>query len=218
MKPSPLLPGRPAVRHGALLEHSVTPAARERGRCSRRWERGRGSSVQPPPPCGKRRRRPATMEDSSKSAATGRTGRRRTSMWVKGKILGTMKEEYSKTRGKIKYLNTYRLEPFNKFQDQLVRSKAQAILTNKLQETKYDAGSSPSLCTSLSEEILKATKEMGFDRYKYVVTVLIAEKAGQSINVASRWVWDVQRDTWVSAECETKTFIALALIMACYYE
>uniref|UniRef100_A0A8C2SU90 Dynein light chain Tctex-type 2 n=1 Tax=Coturnix japonica TaxID=93934 RepID=A0A8C2SU90_COTJA len=140
------------------------------------------------------------------------------SVLFRAQIVGTMKEEYSKTRGKIKYLNTYRLEPFNKFQDQLVRSKAQAILTNKLQETKYDAGSSPSLCTSLSEEILKATKEMGFDRYKYVVTVLIAEKAGQSINVASRWVWDVQRDTWVSAECETKTFIALALIMACYYE
>lgn len=80
--------------------------------------------------------------------------------------LTPMKEECSsKTTAKIKFLNTYRLEPYNKFQDQLVRGRAQAILT-----------------------------------------------------VASRWVWDVQRDTWVSAKCETETFIALALIMACYYE
>ncbi|XP_042745444.1 dynein light chain Tctex-type protein 2 [Lagopus leucura] len=136
--------------------------------------------------------------------------------------LAPMKEECfsgsSKTTAKIKYLNTYRLEPYNKFQDRLVRDKAQAILMNKLQQAKYDADSSPSLCASLSEEILKATKEMGFDRYKYVVTVLIVEKAGQAINVASRWVWDVQRDTWISAKYETETFIALALITACYYE
>ncbi|NXV47065.1 TC1D3 protein, partial [Uria aalge] len=119
---------------------------------------------------------------------------------------------------KIRYANTYRLEPRNKVRDYLVRDKAQAILTNRLQETKYDGASSPSLCASISEEILKAVKAFGFDRYKYVVSILIVEKAGQAINVASRWVWDVQRDTWVSAKCETETFIALALVMACYYD
>ncbi|XP_065591933.1 dynein light chain Tctex-type protein 2 [Cyrtonyx montezumae] len=127
-------------------------------------------------------------------------------------------EDSSKTTAKIKYLNTYRLEPYNKFQDCLIRDKAQAILTDKIQDAKYNAVSSPSLCASISEKILMAAKEMGFDRYKYVVTELIVEKAGQAINVASRWVSDVQRDTWISAKYETKTFIALALIMACYYD
>ncbi|XP_010003739.1 PREDICTED: tctex1 domain-containing protein 3 [Chaetura pelagica] len=121
-------------------------------------------------------------------------------------------------RAKIKCVNTYRLESRNKFQDYLVRKKAQAILTNKLQDAQYSGDSSPSLCASISEEILKAVKEMDFDRYKYVVSVLIVEKAGQAMNVASRWVWDAQRDSWVSAKCETETFIALALVMACYYE
>ncbi|KFV02807.1 Tctex1 domain-containing protein 3, partial [Tauraco erythrolophus] len=119
---------------------------------------------------------------------------------------------------KIRYANTYRLQSHNRFRDYLVRDKAQAILTNTLQQAKYDGVSSPSLCASISEEILKAVKELNFDRYKYVVSVLIVEKAGQAITVASRWVWDVQRDTWVSAKCETETFIALALVMACYYE
>ncbi|NXI56550.1 TC1D3 protein, partial [Chloroceryle aenea] len=113
--------------------------------------------------------------------------------------------------------NTYRLEPRNKFQDYLVRAKAEAILMVELHQAKYDAISSPSLCASISEEILKAVKELNFDRYKYVVSVLIVEKADQAMNVASRWVWDAERDTWVSAKCETATFIALALVMACYY-
>ncbi|XP_074781218.1 dynein light chain Tctex-type protein 2 isoform X1 [Athene noctua] len=119
---------------------------------------------------------------------------------------------------KTRYTNTYRLESHNKFRDYLVRDRAQAILTNKLQQDKYDGVSSPSLCASISEEILKAVKELDFDRYKYVVSVLIVEKAGQAMNVASRWVWDAQRDTWVSAKYETETFIALALVMACYYD
>ncbi|KAK2522597.1 Tcte3 [Columba livia] len=90
--------------------------------------------------------------------------------------------------------------------------------SNKLGEAKYNGVSSPSLCASISEEILRAVKELDFDRYKYVVSVLIVEKAGQAMKVASRWVWDAQKDNWVSAKCETETFIALALVMACYYE
>ncbi|XP_068009814.1 dynein light chain Tctex-type protein 2 isoform X1 [Melanerpes formicivorus] len=121
-------------------------------------------------------------------------------------------------RAKIRYANTYRLESHKKFRDYLVRDKAQAILMNKLQQAKYDGISSPSLCASVSEEILKAVKELDFDRYKYVVSVLIVEKAGQAMNVASRWVWDAQRDSWVSAKFESETFMALALIMACYYD
>ncbi|NXG15715.1 TC1D3 protein, partial [Grallaria varia] len=114
--------------------------------------------------------------------------------------------------------NTYRLESRNKLRDCLVRNKAQEILTNKLQQAKYDGVSIPPLCASISEEILKAVKDFGFDRYKYVVSVLIVEKADQAMIVASRCLWDVQRDTWVSAKCETDTFIALALVMACYYD
>ncbi|XP_041324952.1 dynein light chain Tctex-type protein 2 [Pyrgilauda ruficollis] len=121
-------------------------------------------------------------------------------------------------KAKPKNRNTYRLEPRTKVQDGLLRDKAQAILTNKLQEATYDGASSPFLCASVSEEILNAVKELDYDRYKYVVSVLIVEKANQAMIVASRCLWDAQRDTWVSAKCETDTFIALALVMACYYD
>ncbi|XP_074846328.1 dynein light chain Tctex-type protein 2 [Carettochelys insculpta] len=119
---------------------------------------------------------------------------------------------------KIRYANTYQMEPYKKFQAHLVRNKAQHILTQRLQETSYNGETSASLCTSISEEILTAVKNMRFDRYKYVVTVLIIQKTGQAIKISSRWVWDVARDNWVSATCETESFVSLALIFACYYE
>uniref|UniRef100_A0A8C8RNN0 T-complex-associated-testis-expressed 3 n=1 Tax=Pelusios castaneus TaxID=367368 RepID=A0A8C8RNN0_9SAUR len=119
---------------------------------------------------------------------------------------------------KIKYANTYRMEPYRKFQAHLVRNRAQQILMVELQKIKYNGETGISLCTSISEEILTAIKDMGFDRYKYVVTVLIVQKTGQAIQISSRGVWDVARDNWVSAKCETESFISLALIIACYYE
>ncbi|OXB73811.1 UNVERIFIED_CONTAM: hypothetical protein H355_013312 [Colinus virginianus] len=100
-------------------------------------------------------------------------------------------DDLTETTAEVKYLDTNRLEPCNKFQDCLIRDKAQAILTNKLQHAKYDAASSPSLCASISEEILTAAKEMGFGRYKYVVTVLIVEKAGQAMNVSKHLIHNV---------------------------
>ncbi|NWV40152.1 TC1D3 protein, partial [Grantiella picta] len=117
---------------------------------------------------------------------------------------------------KPKCPNTYRLEPREKVQESVIRDKAQTILMNKLQGANYDGASSAFLCASISEEILKAVKGLNYERYKYVVSVLIVEKANQAMIVGSRCLWDAQRDTWVSAKCETDTFIALALVMACY--
>ncbi|XP_019382848.1 PREDICTED: tctex1 domain-containing protein 3 [Gavialis gangeticus] len=123
-----------------------------------------------------------------------------------------------KAMTKLRYANTYRMEPNSKFQAHLVGKKIQQILTNRLQKVNYDGAASNFLCTSISEEIIASVKAMGFDRYKYVVTVLTVEKTGQAINIASRWLWDVARDDWVSAKCEMESFVVLALLVACYFE
>ncbi|KYO18753.1 tctex1 domain-containing protein 3 isoform B [Alligator mississippiensis] len=70
-----------------------------------------------------------------------------------------------KAMTKMRYANTYRMEPNNKFQAHLVRKKIQQMLT-----------------------------------------------------IASRWLWDVARDDWVSAKCEMESFVVLALLVACYFE
>lgn len=41
----------------------------------------------------------------------------------------TRRLPFRPSRAKIKYANTYRLEPYHKFRDYLVRDKVQAILT-----------------------------------------------------------------------------------------
>ncbi|XP_060098587.1 dynein light chain Tctex-type protein 2 [Heteronotia binoei] len=117
-----------------------------------------------------------------------------------------------------KYANTYRMEPYRTFEAHVIRKKAEDILKNTLQDFKYDGSNAVSMCLILSEDILTAVKEQGFDRYKYIVQVFMVEKSGQSIHIASRWVWDAARDNWVSALHETENCVTVALIIAGYYE
>ncbi|KAH0622462.1 hypothetical protein JD844_024796 [Phrynosoma platyrhinos] len=117
-----------------------------------------------------------------------------------------------------KYANTYRMEPYRKCEAHVVRKKVEEILKNKLQDFKYSGPIAASTCTDLANNILAAVTELGFDRYKYIVQVFLVEKTGQSIHIASRWVWDVARDNWIQGQYETENYVIVALIIACYYE
>ncbi|XP_054857178.1 dynein light chain Tctex-type protein 2 [Eublepharis macularius] len=117
-----------------------------------------------------------------------------------------------------KYANTYRMEPYRTFEAHIIRKKAEEILKNILQDYQYDGSNAAAKCLILSEDILAAVKDQDFDRYKYIVQVFMVEKSGQSIHIASRWVWDATRDNWVSALYETENYVTVALIIAAYYE
>ncbi|KAM6460799.1 dynein light chain Tctex-type protein 2 isoform 1-T1 [Liasis olivaceus] len=117
-----------------------------------------------------------------------------------------------------KYANTYRMEPYRKCEAHILRKKAEDILKQKLQDFKYTGYNGAITCTAVTEDLLAGVKELGFDRYKYIVQAFLVEKTGQSVHIASRWVWDVTRDTWVQAECETEKYVMVAVIVASYYE
>lgn len=53
-----------------------------------------------------------------------------------------------------------------------------------LQDYKYDGSNAASKCAFISEDMLAAVKDQGFDRYKYIVQVFMVEKSGQSIHVS----------------------------------
>ncbi|XP_072500050.1 dynein light chain Tctex-type protein 2 [Notamacropus eugenii] len=123
-----------------------------------------------------------------------------------------------KTMGKVKYANTYKMEPPRKFQAQTVQRKVQQILTDKLKNLKYDEGTFSSLSLELADRVLAAVKEFAFSRYKYIIKIILIQKTGQSINICSRWIWDVAWDTWLEAKHEAESYIALALVYALYFE
>ncbi|KAM6180605.1 dynein light chain Tctex-type protein 2 [Erethizon dorsatum] len=127
-------------------------------------------------------------------------------------------KEWKSALSKLKFANSYRMEPLKKFQAHSVETKVQQILKESLKDVKYDDRGLSHLSLQLADQILSAVKEFGYHRYKFIIKVLFIQKAGQAINVASRWIWDVAWDNWVEAKHETESYVALALVFAVYYE
>ncbi|XP_019515019.1 PREDICTED: tctex1 domain-containing protein 3 isoform X1 [Hipposideros armiger] len=127
-------------------------------------------------------------------------------------------KEWKSTLAKLRFANSYRMEPLKKFQAYSVETKVQQILKESLKDVKYDEKVFSHLSLELADRILLAVKEFGYYRYKFIIKVLFIQKTGQAINVASQWIWDVKWDSWVAAKHETETYVALALVFAVYCE
>ncbi|KAF6073029.1 t-complex-associated-testis-expressed 3 [Phyllostomus discolor] len=127
-------------------------------------------------------------------------------------------KEWKSALARLKFANTYRMEPPKKFQAHSVETKVQRILKDNLKDVKYDDKVFSRLSLELADCIMSVVKEFGYQRYKFIVKVLLIQKTGQAINVASQWIWDVAWDSWVAAKHETETYVALALVFALYCE
>ncbi|XP_036982082.2 dynein light chain Tctex-type protein 2 [Artibeus jamaicensis] len=131
---------------------------------------------------------------------------------------GDLGKEWKSALARLKFANTYRMEPPKKFRAQAVETKVQRILTESLKDVKYDDTVFSHLSLELADSMLLAVKEFGYQRYKFIIKVLFIQKTGQAINVASQWIWDVAWDSWVAVKHETETYMALTLIFALYCE
>nr|XP_014349476.1 PREDICTED: tctex1 domain-containing protein 3 [Latimeria chalumnae] len=119
---------------------------------------------------------------------------------------------------KVKFANTYRMEPKKSFQSYVVKKKASQILEEKLEKIKYNADTCRQFTLSLAEEIIASIKECGFDRYKFIVKVFIVEKKSQGIKIVSRGLWDTSKDEWTAITFENPSLFATAVIFSVYFE
>ncbi|XP_072822359.1 dynein light chain Tctex-type protein 2 [Vicugna pacos] len=127
-------------------------------------------------------------------------------------------KEWKSALAKLKFANSYRMEPLKKFQAHSVETKVQQVLKESLKDVKYNDQVFSHLSLELADRILSAVKEFGYYRYKFIIKILFIQKTGQAINVASRWIWDVAWDSWVAVKHEAETYVALALVFALYCE
>uniref|UniRef100_A0AC11EEC4 Dynein light chain Tctex-type 2B n=1 Tax=Ovis aries TaxID=9940 RepID=A0AC11EEC4_SHEEP len=92
--------------------------------------------------------------------------------------------------------NTYILRPIfqQRFRPSVVKDCIHAVLKEELANAEYSPEEMPQLTKHLSENIKDKLKEMGFDRYKMVVQVVIGEQRGEGVFMAARCFWDADTD------------------------
>ncbi|CAF0939788.1 unnamed protein product, partial [Brachionus calyciflorus] len=116
--------------------------------------------------------------------------------------------------------NTYRLGPGEgqKFNVSKVQKLVNDILSNHLENVKYEPNKCKDLVQLLSEEIKTRIKSIIFRRYKLIVNLTIGQNDGNSIIVASRSLWNADTDNGCTVQYKNSTLFAVATIFATYYD
>ncbi|CAB3234555.1 unnamed protein product [Arctia plantaginis] len=165
----------------------------------------------------------STMTESNKKS-TSRVRMRRQSFGFSGVGgIGRVAERSSMFAPEFKrpaliYLNTYQLEPLVKFHSPSVNKAAERILDELFGDHKYSQHESPKTALRISGELMKAVKAMGFNRYRIISVVTIAQKRAQSYNNAISFLWDHERDNYINTSRETPTAFVQVTLFVVYLD
>lgn len=120
----------------------------------------------------------------------------------------------------IKLQNTYKLKPDTNeiFKSGPVRDVIQEVLDECLDGEEYKPASCRNLSQMLADLIKSRVKDMGCNRYKYIVTVTIGQNSNQGVHVVSRCLWNDDTDNYAEAHYNKNGLYAVATVYACYFE
>ncbi|XP_017396483.1 tctex1 domain-containing protein 2 isoform X1 [Cebus imitator] len=109
-----------------------------------------------------------------------------------------------------------RVAPF-RFRPSVVKDCIHAVLKQELANAEYAPEEMPQLTKHLSENIKEKLKEMGFDRYKMVVQVVIGEQRGEGVFMASRCFWDADTDNYTHDVFMNDSLFCVVAAFGCFY-
>ncbi|KAM6161162.1 dynein light chain Tctex-type protein 2B [Erethizon dorsatum] len=115
--------------------------------------------------------------------------------------------------------NTYILRPIfqQRFRPAVVKDCIHTVLKEELANAEYSAEETPQLTKHLSENIKDKLKEMGFDRYKMVVQVVIGEQRGEGVFMAARCFWDADTDNYTHDVFMNDSLFCVVAAFGCFY-
>ncbi|CAM9472966.1 unnamed protein product [Heterosigma akashiwo] len=118
-------------------------------------------------------------------------------------------------------LPTYIMEPAEdeKFYPSQVKRIANTIVQETLQGQTYDEEQAKYWSTSICDTIREKVKaECNIPRYKIIVQVTIGEMRDQGVRVASRCLWDHEKDNYTSVEYQNQSLWCSAMVFGIYTE
>ncbi|XP_074070872.1 dynein light chain Tctex-type protein 2B isoform X2 [Macrotis lagotis] len=136
-------------------------------------------------------------------------------MSISAPVLGASDREKSQVGSE----NTYILRPVfqQRFRPSMVKECIHTILKEELATAQYEPSEMPALTKLLSESIKNKLKEMGFDRYKMVVQVVIGEQRGEGVNMAARCFWDADTDNYTHDVFMNDSLFCVVAAFGCFY-
>jgi hypothetical protein len=124
-----------------------------------------------------------------------------------------------KFRLPVEVENTFKMMPDHRFNvPKTVVAIEQSFKFFVTNQPGYYPQKSSQICRLMSDDIKTRVKQLGFERYKFVVTVVMGQVHEQGMQVSSRCVWDASNDSSATVQFSLKDLYTVATVFAVYCE
>ncbi|XP_050390021.1 dynein light chain Tctex-type protein 2B isoform X1 [Patella vulgata] len=115
--------------------------------------------------------------------------------------------------------NTYVIRPNfqHKFRPAAVRDTIHSVLVEHLSGKTYIAEETTDWTKVISDDIKQKLKDMGYDRYKFLVQVVIGEQRGEGVKMACRCFWDSDTDNYAQDIFMNDSLFCVAAAFGVFY-
>ncbi|XP_060574179.1 dynein light chain Tctex-type protein 2B-like [Ruditapes philippinarum] len=115
--------------------------------------------------------------------------------------------------------NTYVIRPNfqHKFRPVSVKECIHAVLNEHLDGKTYDPEEIMDWTKTISDDIKTKLKDMGYDRYKFVVQVAIGEQRGEGVKMGARCFWDSDTDNYAQDIYMNDSLFCVAAAFGVFY-
>ncbi|KAK7090427.1 dynein light chain Tctex-type protein 2B-like [Littorina saxatilis] len=115
--------------------------------------------------------------------------------------------------------NSYVIRPNfqHKFRPVMVKEMIHLVVTEELSGKTYDSENTTEWTKKISDTIKDKLQEMGYDRYKFIVQVVIAEQRGQGTKMACRCFWDADSDNYAQDLYMNESLVCVAAAFGVFH-
>jgi hypothetical protein len=114
---------------------------------------------------------------------------------------------------------TFSLRPNHKkkFRAPIVKDLIKKVLQEKLDGQDYQADNVTNYTKEIADVIRDRLKELGWDRYKYIVSVVVGEQRGEGLKMGCRCFWDSDTDNYAEEMYISKQLFCVATVFGMYH-
>ncbi|XP_033760978.1 tctex1 domain-containing protein 2-like [Pecten maximus] len=115
--------------------------------------------------------------------------------------------------------NTYVIRPNfqHKFRPVIVKECIHNALSDHLTGKNYDAEETIEWTKVISDDIKQRLKDLGYDRYKFIVQVVIGEQRGEGVKMGCRCFWDSDTDNYAQDIFMNDSLFCVAAAFGCFF-
>jgi len=107
--------------------------------------------------------------------------------------------------------------PFDKtFRSGKAKEIIGQVLKAKLTNVTYHADNTSTWTREIADDIKMRLKELGLERYKFVVQVVIGEQKGEGVRMGCRCFWDPSTDNYAEEVFTNESIFAVAAAFGIY--